>query len=418
MAAQLDENIQYTDPTTGELLANGYIYIGADGLDAKLNLISIYSDRGLMTSLSNPQRIGSDGRAENKIWVPSKYSMKVENYENVQKLNDLSLGEAAQTGNTILDNVQGINALTADASPTVTTLIDKQAYILTAVSTNTSAMTLTIDLTPTWPIKKHHDKAMEANDIEADQVLAVIWNETDSVFEQMTNSAIESYSKAESDALTATVYTGTASGTADAITATLSPTLASLADKSIVSLRALFPNATATPTFAPDGLAAWTIVKNGRQPLVAGDIAGPNHELWLKLNATNTEVELLNPAILFASSAEVATGTEAAKAVTPLTQGDHQTAAKAWVNFNGQGTVAIRDSFNVSSITDNGTGNYTINFTNPMSNANYSITGSCGGNIGFVRINALAAATAQITTYRDSAVTFDADPVNAVIFGE
>jgi hypothetical protein len=37
---------------------------------------------------------------------------------------------------------------------------------------------------------------------------------------------------------------------------------------------------------------------------------------------------------------------------------------RAWVNFNGSGTVAIRDSKNVSSITDNGTGNYTVNFYN------------------------------------------------------
>jgi hypothetical protein len=46
--------------------------------------------------------------------------------------------------------------------------------------------------------------------------------------------------------------------------------------------------------------------------------------------------------------------------------------AKAWCNFNGTGTVAIRDSFNVSSITDNGTGDYTVNFTTAMPNANYS----------------------------------------------
>ena len=49
--------------------------------------------------------------------------------------------------------------------------------------------------------------------------------------------------------------------------------------------------------------------------------------------------------------------------------------AKAWVNFNGTGTVAIRASYNVSSITDNGTGNYTINFTNAMSDTNYATTG-------------------------------------------
>ena len=46
--------------------------------------------------------------------------------------------------------------------------------------------------------------------------------------------------------------------------------------------------------------------------------------------------------------------------------------AKAWVNFNGTGTVAIRDSFNVSSITDNGTLSYRINFTTAMPNVNYS----------------------------------------------
>lgn len=47
-------------------------------------------------------------------------------------------------------------------------------------------------------------------------------------------------------------------------------------------------------------------------------------------------------------------------------------AARAWVNFNGSGTVAIRAAVNVSSITDNGTGDYTINFTTAMPDANYA----------------------------------------------
>ena len=45
---------------------------------------------------------------------------------------------------------------------------------------------------------------------------------------------------------------------------------------------------------------------------------------------------------------------------------------RAWVNFNGTGTVAIRASGNVTSITDNGTGDYTVNFTNAMPDANYA----------------------------------------------
>ena len=48
-------------------------------------------------------------------------------------------------------------------------------------------------------------------------------------------------------------------------------------------------------------------------------------------------------------------------------------ACRAWVNFNGTGTVGIRGSGNVSSITDNGTGDYTVNFTTDMEDANYSV---------------------------------------------
>jgi hypothetical protein len=46
---------------------------------------------------------------------------------------------------------------------------------------------------------------------------------------------------------------------------------------------------------------------------------------------------------------------------------------RAWVNFNGTGTVAIRASGNVTSITDNGTGDYTVNFTTAMADTNYAV---------------------------------------------
>ena len=49
-------------------------------------------------------------------------------------------------------------------------------------------------------------------------------------------------------------------------------------------------------------------------------------------------------------------------------------ACRAWVNFNGTGTVAIRGSGNVTSITDNGTGDYTVNFTTAISDANYTVS--------------------------------------------
>jgi len=64
---------------------------------------------------------------------------------------------------------------------------------------------------------------------------------------------------------------------------------------------------------------------------------------------------------------------------------ENGTLCRAWVNFNGTGTVAIRADFNVNSITDNSTGNYTANFSNAMTDANYSFSVmSSVGTAGYV----------------------------------
>lgn len=74
----------------------------------------------------------------------------------------------------------------------------------------------------------------------------------------------------------------------------------------------------------------------------------------------------------------VTTDDLAANAVTTAKLGSNEQSGlcKAWVNFNGTGTVAIRASYNVSSITDNGTGDYTVNFTTALADANYSACAS------------------------------------------
>jgi hypothetical protein len=73
--------------------------------------------------------------------------------------------------------------------------------------------------------------------------------------------------------------------------------------------------------------------------------------------------------------------------------------AKAWVNFNGTGTVAIRQAFNVSSITDNGTGNYTLNFTNALADVNYSVITQGSVSFGGVATTAHpSSVSAQATT--------------------
>jgi uncharacterized membrane protein len=70
------------------------------------------------------------------------------------------------------------------------------------------------------------------------------------------------------------------------------------------------------------------------------------------------------------------TSISSAAANTPVVMqdsGSNTNTCRAWVNFDGTGTVAIRASFNVTSITDNGTGDYTVNFTVAMPDINYSV---------------------------------------------
>lgn len=93
-------------------------------------------------------------------------------------------------------------------------------------------------------------------------------------------------------------------------------------------------------------------------------------------------------------------------------------ACRAWVNFNGTGTVAIRASGNVSSITDNGTGDYTVNFTTAMQDANYATCMSAGSGVGSgdyifgTLLFAPAAGSVKIRTVSNGGSIVDAGQVN------
>ena len=98
-------------------------------------------------------------------------------------------------------------------------------------------------------------------------------------------------------------------------------------------------------------------------------------------------------------------------------------ACRAWVNFNGSGTVAIRASGTVSSITDNGTGNYTLNFTTALPDANFSVVSTANNNLDGGGFNTSVAAypvstsTASVKTVTASPnALFDAVWISAAIF--
>lgn len=100
---------------------------------------------------------------------------------------------------------------------------------------------------------------------------------------------------------------------------------------------------------------------------------------------------------------------------------------KAWVNFNGTGTVAIRASGNVSSITDNGVGDYTVNFSNALQDQNYAVAGTSadsGGNSRNVQMHSTVSggqATLKSTTqariiYNGSGGVIDSQEMSISIF--
>jgi len=100
--------------------------------------------------------------------------------------------------------------------------------------------------------------------------------------------------------------------------------------------------------------------------------------------------------------------------------------AKAWVNFDGENTVSIRDSFNVSSITDEGTGDYIINWSATLANSNYSVVVGHslfphnGSTHGILYIDSISTTGVDISNRADDngSNMVDKSIVTAAVFGD
>jgi len=168
-----------------------------------------------------------------------------------------------------------------------------------------------------------------------------------------------------------------------------------------------------------EGAASATLV--GRLALIGNGV-----DTWWMDDATVSQATDAAPGVVeLATAAEVQAGTDTSRAVTPATLGEHDGCAKAWVSFNGTGTVAIRGGFNVASITDNGTGDYTVNFATPFSDANYAAAGMAGANDSPTEYTIVTTKEAvpqtpsayRVVTYDDGLNVHDSAYVQLVFFG-
>ena len=107
-----------------------------------------------------------------------------------------------------------------------------------------------------------------------------------------------------------------------------------------------------------------------------------------------------------------ATGETASRAVSGV--------AAAWVNFNGTGTISARDSLNVASLTDNGTGDYTISFSNSMGNTNYSTVAAAAFNAWAGSDYPTGTLTGSVDVYSQSGThtRIDRDILNFAFHGD
>ena len=101
-----------------------------------------------------------------------------------------------------------------------------------------------------------------------------------------------------------------------------------------------------------------------------------------------------------------------------VTQNTVQSLCKMWIRLNGTGTIAIDDSFNVSSTTDVGTGNYQFDFSNNMNNANFNFAHASGNQLQIHSAEATSSIRILCRSGLSSSDDEDVDPACSNVHGD
>jgi hypothetical protein len=131
-------------------------------------------------------------------------------------------------------------------------------------------------------------------------------------------------------------------------------------------------------TLAEIGAAASALTLTAGTGLTGGGNLSANRTIAIAAGGVGT-TQIADSNVTTAKIADA--NVTAAKLATAVARG----IAAAWANLNGTGTIALRDSQNVSSVVDNGTGDYTFNFSSSMADVNYKATATCTANSGLMR---------------------------------
>lgn len=188
-------------------------------------------------------------------------------------------------------------------------------------------------------------------------------------------------------------------------------------------------------TAAVTGVLDETNGGTGQSTIATGDLLYGSASNTLSKLAAGTDTYVLTlasgvptwaapPTATYADQSAMETATSTTSSVSPGRQQYHPSAAKAWARFNGTGSISITASYNVTSLTDNGTGDYTVNFTTSFSSANFAAVASAGektvswGLVLYSTTSPFQTGSLRITTNTPADAASDTNYINVVCYGD
>lgn len=321
----------------------------------------------LATALTNS--VAKDGQTVPAADLPMG-GFKHTNVGNAAVRNQYAAAGQVQDGAfLVLGGVSGTDTIVGSASPPVTALVTGQVFRFQSAGANTGGVTLAVDSLSAVSVLKYGTESLVADDIASLAVAEVFY---DGTHFQLLNPRPADPPAVPEEVVALTSVTGTTSIVAGG------PALTGYDSSQIYVFDAPGDSSGAT-TLQVGSLSALT-VKAFSRAIVSGDFLSGQR---LMVAYDGAEFQLLNPS---RRNIDV--------------PGDAPAyACRAWVNFDGTtntgGNCDIRASGNVSSVTDNGTGDYTVNFATSMQDDDYAVTfGGVNGNGLFLTVkNAQSALT-------------------------
>jgi hypothetical protein len=360
-----------------------------------------------------------------------------------------TLGQVQAGAVTLLGGVAGtVDVITATTSPAIAAYVAGQAFRFVSTGANTGAVTLNLNGLGAKAVTKQGTTALAAGDIPSGAVAEVVYDGTQFQLINVgsltpTLTSITLGSGANSTTVTATTDTRTSSTTA-VPTATVTNTTTDAASASLITQK----SRSAGDTASSDALYAFThqgyansayrtavtvsIVQDGAISgstvpgawVLSNQVAGGSFNENLRVDSTGR--------VLLAGSTAAANYTARGDVTLPATGGVRaKNTIKAWVTFDGTPTggypitLTIAAGFNVTNITKNAVGDYTINFTNSLANANYCVVGMCGdagtANARFIsgpRTTAPSTSSFRITVSDGAPILRDAPYIYVMVVGD